>query len=333
MILAENKKTFIFSIALYSGFFLPHNKALGLVVSGLLPVLLFIMLVNKKRFKLNKFAAFFVLVIYTSFIVNVFIGDNIETKSLLRILSLSFLFGLFPFCDNVKIPNNILYIILGGILLSQLAFTFGISSIVSLIDSLYPYEGDLSNQITDNILSGAGDIDFIINRRYGGIYRNSNQLARYVSVLFLVYLIENRKKTVVQLLPFFTLVVTSILLAGSRTGFIVIMTLSFGQYYFLKDKNTKSSIMLTLFFLLAILFFGYMVISEFDLRVFKITSGLDDSIGTKFDWFLDFFNQLNSAPRFLLGHFSTDNLNQYGLELLDSEWGVLFYSFGLLKVL
>lgn len=330
MIHSENKRTAVFSFALILGFFLPHNNIVGLIISGLLPLLLFVLLVDKKSFKLNKFTTVFILVIYLSFILNVFIGDNIEAKSLLRILNLTLLFMLFPFCENVRIPNNTLYIILGVILLSQLAFSFGILSIVNLIDRFYPYEGDVSVWQTEFFIEGAGDIDVILNKRYGGIYRNSNQLSRYVSILFVVFLIENRRKTIVKLLPFIGIVVISVLLTGSRTGLIVTAVLLFGKYFILEYNKSKLSIIASISFLAFILFLVYIYISSFDLRGFNIAAGLDDSIGTKLDWFLKFFYQLDSFSRILLGHFSSDNVQLYGISLLDSEWGELFYNFGFL---
>ncbi|HBY68439.1 MAG TPA: hypothetical protein DEG69_12195 [Flavobacteriaceae bacterium] len=67
-------------------------------------------------------------------------------------------------------------------------------------------------------------------------------------------------------------------------------------------------------------------------RVFDISSGIDGSLSTKFVWFTSFFENLDSPIKFLFGHFTTDNIEQYGVKMLDSEWGEIFYNFGIFGV-
>src|SRR5690606_9705534 len=123
----------------------------------------------------SKVLIVFFAVILSSLILNViFFDSNISWKSILRLLSFGFLFLLFPFSTYVKLPLSVLFCSLIFILVSQVAYAYGISPLVQFFDNFYPYTGDQRGFQSEFLLSGAGDIDFMTNRRYGGLYHNPN---------------------------------------------------------------------------------------------------------------------------------------------------------------
>ena len=103
-----------------------------------------------------------------------------------------------------------------------------------------------------------------------------------------------------------------------------------GNYLFLDVIKLKLRTIFSFLAFAVISITGYLSLSDFDLRIFDVAEGIESSIGAKMEWFLKFFNQLDSPLRFIFGHFSSSNIEQYGIPLLDSEWGEAFYNFGLL---
>jgi hypothetical protein len=329
MSLKVKNKEIIFNTALVLGFFMPLTSIMAQLINGLLPLILFVLLVDKKKITLNKYAIVFFATIYISFTINIFIGDIITNKSIMRIFSFALLFLLFPFTSYVRVHNMILYGILLFIFLSQIAYVQGIGPLVSFFDFYFPYEGDRVGFSSDYLLQSAGDLDSIVNRRYGGLYHNPNQAVRYVSVVLTLFLIENKSASILRILPFITLAFISIILSGSRTGIIVLVVLVIIQYVFFRMKNFNIKFFLSLLLFMLFVMGAYVFTASFDLRIFNISSGVEGSIGTKIDWFFKFINQLDSSVRMLFGHYSTDNISKYGIILLDSEWGETIYCFGI----
>ncbi|TYB69458.1 hypothetical protein ES676_13985 [Bizionia saleffrena] len=323
-----NKHKALFYIILLLSFFMPHSSVIGQSIAGVLPFVLFIISWRYRRFKLNNYSLAILLIIITSFTINVIAGEINEFKDFFRLLSFCSLFLLFPFTHYFKVPLVLLYIALGFIFISQIAYAVGVNPLVVFFDTYFPYEGETVGFTSDFLQKGAGEIDFVTKRRYGGIYHNPNQAVKYVSVLFLVYLIEAHKKKLITQLPFIIMSLSSVLLSGSRTGFIVIFVL-WGTSLVIYNKIYRIVLPLLIgFFFMSILIFTISNQTSSNLRIFDVVSGFDGSIGTKMDWFLIFFSQLESPIKFLFGHFSTGSIYNYGLILLDSEWGELFYCFG-----
>lgn len=324
------KGNILFIVVFLFGLLLPDNN-ISYIIIGASPIVLFLSLKNKSQFKPDKNLLAFFAIISISFIFTAFTDYGLETKQVLRYFSFSAIILLFPFCPKIRIPNWVLYFALIYIVLSQLAFSIGISSIVSFIDVYYPYQGDKLGYNSEYLLSGAGDIDFILNRRYGGIYRNPNQAVRYVTFLFIVFLIENEKLNLFKKMPFIIIVFISIMISGSRTGFLVTLLIILYNIFLLNKKNIQFGMIFTGILILSGMGILFSFLSEFDLRIFKISEGGNDSFSSKFDFFAYYFNQLYSPVKALIGNFSNENiLELYGLSQLDSEWGELFYSFGIL---
>lgn len=320
----------LFSLSLLFGLLSP-NSMVFYAIQGLLPLILFVFCINKKTFRFNKYALFFLLIITGSFLYNTFNNAILDYKTVFRFFSFVFLFLLFPFAPSTPIPKWILYSGLSVIIISQLAFSFGIIPIVSFIDKFYPYEGETLGYSSDYLLGGAGNIDFITNRRYGGIFRNPNQAVRYVTLLLIVFLIEAKQSNFFKKLPFFSLVLISVILSGSRTGLILTALILFYDTYLYHKKENILRIGIVSVLILFSLVLLVPLLLNFDLRIFEISKGAETSLSQKFIYFDQFFSKLTSPINFLIGHFSSENLEKlYGMKWLDSEWAELFYSFGLI---
>jgi hypothetical protein len=324
------KDNVVFIIVFLFGLLLPDNN-LSYVLIGVFPIALFISLKDRSNFKVDKNLLVFFLIVTMSFIITAYTDYGLENKQVLRYFSFSVLILLFPFSPKIAIPNWVLYFALIFIVLSQLAFSFGLSQIVILIDTFYPYQGDKLGYNTDYLLSGAGDIDFIVNRRYGGIYRNPNQAVRYVTLLFIIFLIESEKLNLLKKIPFILIVFISIILSGSRTGLLVVLFILFYSVFIFNKRNISFGKIFNGIFILVGLGALFAFLGEFNLRIFEITKGGESSLLAKFSFFENYFDQLYSPIRFLFGNFSSEHsLEIYGLSQLDSEWAELFYSYGLL---
>src|SRR5690606_6912724 len=332
MIKKDNLRTGLNNFAVVLALLLPHTSLVGLIIAGSLPFILFLVNTKLHEITYNKYSLVFGGVILLRFVLNNIVGSEISVKSLQRLFTFITLFLLFPFVLYFKIYNGVLYFCLAYLLLSQLAYVFGIGFLVNFYNTFYPYTGDLQIYNSEFLLSGSGEADFVLNRRYGGIYHNPNQLIRYISVLLLVFFIENRNRSQLYKVPFLILVILATSIAGSRTGFFfVIIVIGFSFFYQRPPISIlKSSVPLFMGLLGLILVIYFL--SQYEMRVLEVSSGFNNSIGLKVEWFLTFFNQLSSPFNFLVGHFSTDNILVYGINILDSEWGELFYNFGLLGV-
>jgi len=323
--------TALFSSALLLGLFTPEGTV-GNLILGLLPLVLFFFLVDKRQIYPDKYFIIFFAIIICSLASNVIFFDSVVSwKPILRLFSFGLLFLLFPFCGYVKTPVFVIFLSLLFILLSLVAYAYGISPLVSFFDTVYTYTGDQRGFQSDYLLSGAGDVDFITNRRYGGLYHNPNQCVRYVCLLLIIFLIEYSVRTKVFAV-LIILVYLSVVLSGSRTGFVVVSGLLLYRFLFYENSGgLKSSVVVSLILVGVLALVFYITLSSLDLRMFDISSGAEGSLGAKFSYFMHFFRQLDSPLRFLFGHFSNEDMwRLYGVERLDSEWGELFYNFGFL---
>src|SRR5699024_8767696 len=109
---------------------------------------------------------------------------------------------------------------------------------------------------------------------------------------------------------------------------LTLLVLLYSVYLYDKKSIDLKTVLFSIVLILG-LGVSYVFLSVFGLRIFDISIGAEGSLNAKFTFFNQFFNQLNSSIKFLFGHFSSDNIDLlYGVMLLDSEWGELFYSFG-----
>lgn len=327
-----------FSAALMIGLFVP-SATWGNLLLGILPLILYFKTKGKNKDpKINhyhggfrKFLVLLIIIFFISFLINFFIlPSSVTDQSILRFFSLTIIFLVFPYVYNLEISLRVIYISFGIILLSQIAYAWNVSFLVNIFDELYPYTGDRLGYTTDFLISDSGTLQNVANKRYGGLYHNPNITMTYVTVLFAIFLIETRKKLLINKIPILILFFASVLLSGSRTSFIVFILLLLYDVFFYR-KSKLSFKVLILFFLIVLGTTLYIQISDFGFRAFEVTAGTGNSLGAKFEYFGTYFLQLQSPIHFLIGHFSQADLYRlYGVYHMDSEWGMMLYNFGII---
>ena len=217
-----------------------------------------------------------VLSLSISLVANLFDSDF---KTFSRAISLMLFFYTF---GNLK-GNTILkpYIIaaIAFMFITQFAYIIGFSPIINFIQTFYPYDSEASGRdmyalYERSNMSGFGGI------RLGGVFYNPNQFVRFMQMVLITMLCEIKqfkKNEILVLLPIFAI---SIIATGSRTSFVVSMTLILAYMYYNRLFTARRVMLMSLigFFIV-----GY-VLSSVDLdnyRMLKVNQGLDDSFSGK----------------------------------------------------
>ncbi len=329
----------IAGLALIIAILLPHIGALYLVN----PLLLFLLWMryspSLSAHQLRDIKMVLVAIIVISLIWNLLYGIPIDSKSIIRGIYISEILLFFPYIGNLKFRNIYLYIITGVILLSQLAYLLDIGSVINLIDKFYPYTGDNISETADFLYeksAQAQSLSDLQRIRFGGLFHNSNQCMKYISLCTVIFAIENYKKRFWRQLPFWTIISTSTLLAGSRTGFVIIFTTLILMLIILK-KPDISLFRIILSLSLAYLLFSLLssvLASEF--RMFDLSSGTEvdeGSIWIKVDHFKYYINLVYEVRQILVGNFDIDSIRSVyhtPFSQFDSEWGNAIYIYGYL---
>lgn len=328
----------ILGIILAIAILLPHEGVLYLVN----PIMLIYLIIKYARDNQYSFIQIaMVSVIGLSVVTNVLWGVDLSSKSLIRTVYIALILLFFPFCGNKRIPSIYLYGITLFILVTQLAYVYDIDSVIEFIDAVYPYEGDAEYYDSEFIIEHAEDTDGTLLElqalRLGGLFHNSNQCLKYMSLLTIAFLIENNKKTILSWIPFMIIILWSALLAGSRTGFMIIL-LSIAVAIILKGSGKHFTRNLVYVLLGGATIF--LVASTFmqDFRVFQISDGFNDdgSISIKFEHLNSYLQVLDSVRVILLGNASIENIQHlYSLRFtqFDSEWGNAIYFYGFMFIL
>lgn len=318
--------TIFFGIAIILGFLLPHSSLPLLAINPIIWIVLFFL--NRKENKTSLIFLPAIIGLTISLTINLTDPAITEFKTIGRAASLLLYLSLFPILGNRKIPLSILYFLLLVIVLSQLAFAFNIGPIASFIEDVWPYEGDAKNYQSEYLVNRAESADSVLgNLRWGGIYRNPNQCVRYVSTILAAFILETKNFPMKKRLPFYFVCAVSVLLAGSRTGFLVCAALVLCDLIFFRKKIWAKWIAWGSG-LLGILFVGISSSLRENYRVLDLESGISGSIGTKISWFLTYFENLGPWE-FLFGALSPTYIESYGIPMLDSEWGYYFYLYGI----
>lgn len=311
---------------------LPHTGVLYLINPLLL---LFLALRYSSRIK-SPIQEMLVIIVVVSLAWNVLAGVEITSKSFIRAVYICELFLFFPFCKSIRIPNLYLYSVSGIILLSQLSTVLNVGPLITLFDTVYPPNGEFEWQTSDYLVSHAQDADSLSDLqkiRFGGLFHNANQCMKYMSLCFIVFLIENFSNKFKQLIPFIIITVISTLLAGSRTGFIIILLASVTVFY-MRNHNQKTVDIKRIIIPLSIsVLFLYLISSAVDLRIFQIAIGgeKDGSISVKYENLDDYLQRINTARALLVGNFSMESVKDLYHTYytgFDSEWGDAIYMYG-----
>lgn len=144
----------------------------------------------------------------------------VEEKPLFRAVMLAIMIAAFPFVKNVRLPNFYLYFGIGFIFLSQVAYVLGISPLINFFSVMYPYEGESIVYGSEYLAENADQISIMSQQlRLGGMFHNPNQCARYLTILYAVFLIENRG-TKSLLYPVTLVTLIAILYTGDRKSVV-----------------------------------------------------------------------------------------------------------------
>lgn len=240
-----------------------------------------------------------------------------------RTIIILFAIIFFPYNFYFRNISPKLLIVIYIILVSfQIGIGLDINLFVNLRDIYYPHKLDGWNY------GRLDQLKNLVDQRFGGIYRNPNMMGQYSVFLFALFILSlniNRKENtkIFLIISFFLLI--PILLAGSRIAFgifsIIIILLS---SKLLRLKLIGSLVLATL-----ILIAKDVNLSTYS-RVLNFSQAFQDEHGSgsiKIENFFSYLNQINSSKEVLLGNIGIPH-NYF----FDSDYGEIFYSYGILGV-
>lgn len=304
-------------IAMILGFLIPHTSSALMLVNPILCVI-FILL---NRIDFCRYGIVPIVAILFSMLLNMV--EATSGKSIIMAIFIVMCIMSFPVAHEVKIKNTYIYLCFGAIFFSQVAYMFHIDFISSLIDTYYPisWEEDLITRTNESV-SMSNYLEF----RQGGLYRNPNQMARYVTFLLAIYLVNNTKSSIKKQAWFIALCFFSIVLTGSRSGFIISSIIIFLALFRNQRSSKNKRIIITLAVIVLILYYFLSGVG----RSTTIEEGLQDSLGAKFWLVMDYLSHESSVIYYLFGHldhtlFTGSYETNYSF---DCEYGYVIYCFG-----
>lgn len=327
----SSKDQHIMGMALILGLFMPNGNLFYFLV----PVV--ILFLGLRYSTLNNPYSYTKMVLILLMLISlvIFAATNtakLDTKGLLRNIVIFELILFFPFARNVQISNTYLYFGVIFIFISQISYISGISSVISFFNNNYPYEGDAYYYQSDYLISKSGDMS-LTNRnfRLGGLFLNPNQCARYLTILFGVFLCENYSKNLKNILPFMIICILAIVATGSRTGFLITVLMLLWYIFRKAKENGRASKNLFIFLTISLAIVFALSISELaqTMRFLDFDEGLDKSLYMKGEIFTNYLAN-NSLTQMLFGNFSNDGVSTIQF---DSEWGDLYYRYGILFII
>lgn len=316
MIKAINNRTWLGIIFLLL-LFLPHVGFLQIVN---ILISLFCYYKFHKNCVYFRYTKFMILCICVSFLLSVF-SSEVELKSVLRATSLILYLSIFPFAIHCNLSNRVYFIAISIIFLSQLAYIVQYYPAINLMTTYFPTENDTLEYV-ERYLDAGSALSAI---RFGGLYGNPNQAAKYIIVILISYMLDNKSQDTRLKLLFISISGIAVLLTGSRTGMGILLI---AMLYSLLNKLNKTQKKI-IFFAGALivgyfLFFSAMETIESDYRGFAIKEGFNDSMSEKSEAVMNYFSDGNIFT-FLFGCFWEDKSKTF----MDSEWGdgLVIYGF------
>lgn len=313
------REEILLGLALIIGLLLPHSGVMSQLINPLMCVLFFL----QKKEQFDRTGMMPLVAVGISMLINM-VGAA-SGKSMLTALSIIMCIAAFPMVNNVRLKNIYFYICFGVIFLSQIAYIFHMGFIISIVDTVWPITSWGEDFIT--LTNASVDISNFNEFRLGGLYRNPNHLAKYVTFLLAIYLVNNSHKTIRNQALFSALCFVCIMLTGSRTGFVVgSLLILFGLF-----RNQHSSKTVRLIAAFAVI--GYLIytfVSDSGGRGMHIEEGLQDSAGAKLLIVIDYLSQEVNPIYLAFGHldFSLFNPSFDVNYSFDCEYGYLIYCFG-----
>lgn len=308
-------------IGLVLGFLLPHTSTIFLLVNPLLCLFYQCFRQNRVFYKYNWIV---LLPMILTLLIN--LPQGVSSKSLMSCIVIMLYFFCFPMMGKVKVPVAYFYIILGFILLSQVAYAYDIPFMERILDTYYPIsEENTSGVHEQNVINADNMMDY----RLGGLYHNSNDCARMLCILLAGVLTLYYEKTIRKLLPFVFLAFYGVLITGSRTGFVVASLIIIAYLFVDKKVSVVWRYGVTLS---AVLVFMYLIFIGSDtFRGFNVFD--TGSTDMKQETFRYYLSTENSIFRLLLGYldasrYDTSESSSYVMRRFDSDYGSIIFSYG-----
>ena len=309
----------LLGLALIIGLLLPHSGVMSQIVNPIICVLFFI----QKRGEFDRNGIMPLVAVGISMLLNM-VGAA-TGKSMLTALSIIMCIAAFPMVNNVRLKNIYFYLCFGVIFLSQVAYVFHIGFVISIVDTVWPITSWGEDFITRT--NASVDISNFSEFRLGGLYRNPNHLAKYVTFLLAIYLVNNSHKSIRNQALFSVLCFISIILTGSRTGFVIgSLLILFGLF---RNQGSSKTLRIVAAFS-AVGYLAYTFIQGTGGRGMHIEEGLQDSAGAKLLLVIDYLSQEINPIYLAFGHldFSLFSPSFDVLYSFDCEYGYLIYCFG-----
>ena len=323
----KNKKEQLFGtreemflgIALMLGLLLPHTSTMFMLVNPLLCII-FLLLKGKPfcRYGIAPIAAIFI-----SILINA--AGAASGKSVLTAISILLCLSAFPMVWGTRLKDVYIYISFGIILLSQVAYMFHLDFITSFFDAVYPitWGEDFITIANEN-----ATFDNYLDFRLGGLYRNPNHCAKYVTFLMAIFIANSAKeKKIGEQLIFMALCYFCVIMTGSRTGFLISSLLIMLALF---SNQKTSGVMKTVVIVVVAGLMIYNYMSGGGGRGAKIEEGFHGSADMKWILLMDYLSHETSIIYYLFGHLDLQLFNpsfDVGYSF-DAEYGYIIYCFG-----
>ena len=173
--------------------------------------------------------------------------------------------------------------------------------------------------------------------RGGSVFVNPNVFACFLAAMLANYLFALRfvKESVISKIIMFTLLMTSLILSGSRTGMVLALLLILYHVYSTSQKKhrvfTRNALLIVA--ALAVVVFvlreGFSIdlLGLSDLRMFRIEEGMEDSLGIKLELFTNMLKEMNITNLFF-GYGAYDYTKNIE-HMVDFDLGYFLTYFGL----
>lgn len=314
-----NRQEFFLGLALMIGLLLPHTSTTYLLIN---PLLCFYFIYTRNKGSFCREGRVPIAAIILSILVNM--AGAATGKSLLTATSILLCIMAFPMVNNVKLKNIYIYMCFGLILLSQVGYMFHFGFITAIVDRLYPISWG------EDFITRANEyatIDNYMDYRLGGLYRNPNHCAKYVSFLMAIYIVSNKDKTIIKQVAFLFLCYISIILTGSRTGFAIGSILILMAFM---SSNKKSPALRIAVSIGALIFILNIISSGGGGRGTKIEEGFHGSADMKWKLLMDYLTHEDSIIYYFVGHLDLSLFNpSFDVNYsFDAEYGYMIYCFG-----
>lgn len=310
-------------ICILLAFLLPHTSTFFQLVNPLLCIFLV------SRFWSSRKWQPFVLVTLFPIIISILLNfQNASVKSFQSTFTIFLYFACFPIVGRVRIRNMYLFFCLAYIFLSQIVYMLGIPVLTYFFDRVYPITDELM-QHKYNYIQSHIEYGTLLDYRLGGIYHNSNDCARFLTMLMAFFLAVNHPKNVKNVIIFILVSYVGILLTGSRTGFVVGSLIAY--FGFLRHNNLSGRVR---YLVWAMVFLGvyYIFQGHISFRGLNVEEGLEGSANMKLETFLYYLRSENSVLAYLFGHLDISLFNggigEDVMNSFDSEYGSLIFRFG-----